>query len=299
MRCVGRPLTPPHGAGRHAARRGGALAAVLLACGMALAQDAPPPLPAAHDAPAVALAAARARWHDALADFARADREQPSARGGVLFVGSSSVRLWSGLAQDFPQWPVVSNRGFGGSTLADCGLLAHDLVTPPQPRLVLVYAGDNDLARGQAPDQVLQSFLAFVRAVRSELPRASIGFISIKPSPTRAALLERVRQANRLIATAIEGLPDTFYIDIFSPMLDGQGRPRAELFGADGLHLNADGYRLWQSVIAARESAVRGPDGLPSAGATGARGAAPAVRPGVATAVFERRGNASARRATP
>ncbi|MDB5730994.1 MAG: lipolytic protein family [Variovorax sp.] len=193
-----------------------------------------------------------ARWRTELAAFERADREQPPAGGGVLFVGSSTVRLWPHLAQDFPQWPAVVNRGFGGSTLSDCSGLAHELVGRHRPRQVVVYAGDNDLAEGQTPTQVLESFLRFEAALRAELPEADIAFVSIKPSPSRESLLEAVRRTNRLIAAAIYTLPRTRYIDVFTSMLDDAGRPRPELFRADRLHMNEDGYRLWRSVIASQ-----------------------------------------------
>ena len=195
------------------------------------------------------LTAAQARWHAALAAFASADREHMPGSDGVLFVGSSTIRLWTTLAQDFPHFPGIINRGFGGSTLADCSLFTHDLVARYRPRQVLVYAGENDLAGGQSPLQVLESFARFEKAVRAELPHARIDFISIKPSPSREVLIEKVRTTNRLIAEYVQTLHNSTYIDIHTPMLDAEGRPRTALFRADQLHLNDSGYRLWQSVI--------------------------------------------------
>jgi lysophospholipase L1-like esterase len=157
--------------------------------------------------------------------------------------------MWSRLAEDFPQAQVL-NRGFGGSTMADCSALVGQLVLPYQPRHVLVYAGDNDLAEGRTPQQVLESFQAFVQAVRAELPAARISYISVKPSPARAHLLAKARETNRLLAGWVAGLPDASYIDVHTPMLDGEGRPRAELYGPDGLHMNAEGYALWRRLIA-------------------------------------------------
>jgi lysophospholipase L1-like esterase len=208
-----------------------------LQAGSAQAQPAPSP--------------AFARWQSSLDAFALADRQQRPASDGVLFVGSSTIRLWSHLSQDFRQVPVLLNRGFGGSTMRDCNALVRELVIQYRPRHVMVYAGDNDLAEGRTPDAVVRSFENFVRSVRAELPDTRISYISIKPSPLRLALLPQVRETNALVAHYVQTVPNARYIDIFNPMLTADGLPRPELFLADRLHLNEAGYRLWQSVIAA------------------------------------------------
>lgn len=207
--------------------------------------------PDSKPAETAAYLAAHARWRGELDAFAAADRERPPAPGGVLFVGSSTIRMWSRLAQDFRQLPVVVNRGFGGSTMADCSLFAADLVVRYKPRLVLVYAGDNDLAEGRTPLQVLESFALFANTVRAGLPDTRIAYISVKPSPSREKLMPGIRETNNMIGAYLKRLPNSDYIDIFTPMLDADGRPRPALFRGDQLHLNDDGYRLWQSVIAA------------------------------------------------
>jgi len=199
-----------------------------------------------------AYLSAQARWRGELDAFAAADRVLPPAPGGVVFVGSSTIRMWSRLAQDFRQHPLVINRGFGGSTMADCSLFAAELVVRYQPRLVLVYAGDNDLAEGRTPLQVLESFAQFAGTVRAALPDTRIAYISVKPSPSREKLLPGVRETNHIIEAYLQRLPNSDYIDVYTPMLGADGRPRAELFRGDQLHLNDEGYRLWQSVIAGR-----------------------------------------------
>jgi lysophospholipase L1-like esterase len=223
-----------------------------------------------------AQAASQARWAATLAEFAAADRVAPPAAGGVLFVGSSSIRLWRELPQDFNQAPLVINRGFGGSTMADCRDFAPQLVVQYRPRHVLVYAGENDLDQGHSPEDVLASFRGFVEVVRRELPATRISYISIKPSPLRRAMLPKVRQANMLLADYVNTLPDASFIDVFTPMIDGEGQPRAELFGPDRLHMNRTGYALWRSVIASHVVAAQ----TPSVGAAAAE-AAPARPAGV------------------
>ncbi|WP_431273811.1 SGNH/GDSL hydrolase family protein [Variovorax ureilyticus] len=197
-----------------------------------------------------AYVAARAKWQKELNAFDAADRERLPAAGGVLFVGSSTIRMWPHIAQDFPQQPVVINRGFGGSTMEDASLFARDLVVRYKPRLVLVYAGDNDLAENRTPMQVLESFARFANTVRGELPDTRIAYISIKPSPSREKLTAQMREANNAIAAYLRRMPNTEFIDVYTPMLGNDGRPRPELFRADQLHMTDEGYRLWQSVIA-------------------------------------------------
>lgn len=196
-----------------------------------------------------ALPAAYARWQSSMDAFAAADQERQPQAGGVLFVGSSTIRMWSDLREDFRQVPVVINRGFGGSTMADCNYFVKNLVVQYRPRHVMVYAGDNDLAEGRTPAQVLESFQSFVAAVRTALPQTRISYISIKPSPLRAGLLPKTREANALLADYVRTLPHSDYIDIFTPMMQADGTPRGDLFGPDRLHMNDAGYDLWRSVI--------------------------------------------------
>lgn len=190
------------------------------------------------------------RWKSSLDAFAKADKEKLPPPGGVLFVGSSTIRMWTDLSRDFRHMPVVINRGFGGSSMADVHAFARELVIRYKPSQVMVYAGDNDLAEGRSPEQVLDSFKLFVAGVRSELPGTRISYISIKPSPLRDALLPKVREANALIAGHIRTLPNTGYVDVFGPMLDASGKAKAELFLPDRLHMNETGYHLWRGIIA-------------------------------------------------
>jgi lysophospholipase L1-like esterase len=228
----------------NAARRALLPIALLLAACASQAQPSP-----ADDAPTPAYLAAQTRWRGELSAFDAADRQQWPGEGGVVFVGSSTIRLWTRLAQDFPQLPVVINRGFGGSTMADCSFFAQELVLRYKPRHVVVYAGDNDLAEGRTPIQILESFAQFANTVRAALPEVRISYISIKPSPSREKLLPRMRATNDIIAAYLRRLPNSDYIDVFTPMLGADGRPRPELFRGDQLHLNDEGYGLWRSVI--------------------------------------------------
>lgn len=229
--------------------------ATLLATASALAQS---PVAVATNGPSPAYLAAHARWKASLDAFEKADKAALPAEGGVLFVGSSTVRMWTNLAQDFRNWPVVINRGFGGSTMADCSLFVRDLVVRYKPSHVLVYAGDNDLAEGRTPFQVLEDFALFVNTVQNELPDTRISYISIKPSPSRAHLLPKIRETNDIIAAYLRTQAKSDFIDIFNPMLGADGQPRPELFLPDRLHMTEAGYRVWHSVIASQVQPTAG-----------------------------------------
>ena len=222
--------------------------ACALATTLALALACAPTPDPARAAPAAA-APDPARFEPEIRRFEESDRASPPAPGGVVFTGSSSIRLWPDLAADFPGVPAL-NRGFGGSTLPEVIHFAPRVVLPYRPRLVVLYAGDNDLATGRTPRQVLEDYRAFVRLVRRELPSARIAFIAIKPSPSRWALADAQREANRLVREEVARDPGQLYVDVFTPMLGANGRPRPELFVGDSLHMTQAGYAVWRERVA-------------------------------------------------
>lgn len=189
-----------------------------------------------------------ARWRGEIDAFAAHDRREPPSAHGALFVGSSSIRKRQSLARDFPGVPVI-NRGFGGSTIPDATYYADRIVVPYRPRLIVMYAGDNDIAEGRSPQQVAGDFRAFVARVRRDLPGVPVAYVSIKPSPARWALWPRMREANTLIRDWAATQRDVRFVDVASPMLGAEGRPRAALFGEDGLHMNGAGYAVWTKAL--------------------------------------------------
>lgn len=216
------------------------LAALLLVSSQAIALET---------APAVPTQVSSAAWEQDMQRFAASDARQPPPRHGIVFVGSSSIRFWDTLAQDFAGKPVI-NRGFGGSEVRDSTWYADRIVIAYAPRQVVLYAGDNDLNSGRTPEQVRDDVVAFVQRIRRDLPEARISYLSIKPSPARAALLPSVATANRLIRDALARFSQTDYVDVHTPMLDADGKPRAQLFREDRLHMTADGYALWRKAVA-------------------------------------------------
>jgi lysophospholipase L1-like esterase len=198
-----------------------------------------------------AAASNPAQFEPEIKAFEAFDRVRPPPTNAVLFVGSSSIRLWRSLAEDLKGVPVI-NRGFGGSQMSDCVHFADRIVLRYRPREVLVYAGDNDLAAGKTPEQVRDDFAAFVRKVHAALPKTRITYLSIKPSPSRWNLAEQIRTANNLIAQLTSTDARLDFIDVFTPMLDNDGKPRPDLFVNDRLHLNKTGYELWAAIVRAR-----------------------------------------------
>lgn len=197
------------------------------------------------------LSAAPEKWAADIEKFTRADAAHPPPQNAVVFVGSSSIVKWTTLEQDFPGVKIVK-RGFGGSELADSAFYADRIVTPYRPRTVVLYAGDNDLNAGKTPEIVFADFKAFVAKVHSALPTTRIVYIAIKPSPSRWKNRANIERANALIAAECAKSGHLRYVDVWQPMLDARGQPRPELYVADMLHMNPEGYKIWTPLVAAQ-----------------------------------------------
>lgn len=186
-------------------------------------------------------------WEETIAAFEATDAKEPPAKQGVLFVGSSSIRMWD-LKKSFPGLPVI-NRGFGGSQICHATHFVDRLIAPHDPRVVVFYAGDNDIAAGKGPEQVHEDFRAFVAAVRKSLPKTPIVFIAIKPSIARWKLAEEIQAANKLIAADCEKDETLEFVDVWPAMLGEDGQPRKELLRDDRLHMTDAGYAVWTELL--------------------------------------------------
>lgn len=189
------------------------------------------------------------KWEKSIAAFEAADKKKMPKEDGVLFIGSSSIRGWKTIKQDFPKHTVI-NRGFGGSEIADSIHFANRIIHPYKPKHILLYAGDNDIARGKSAEIVLADFKKFARIIHEKTPKARISFIAIKPSLSRWKLAKKMEKANSLIRTFCSTDAHLSFIDIWKPMLGSDGKPKPELFIRDGLHLNNKGYALWTKIVA-------------------------------------------------
>jgi len=184
-----------------------------------------------------------AQWEKEIAAFEQSDLTNPPPRGAVEFLGSSTIRRWTTLAQDFPGQPVY-NRGFGGSEIADSTHFAPRIVFPYAPRMIVFRAGGNDLWAGKSPEQVFADFKKFVAVIHAQLPDTEIIFISWNPTPSRWKQHEQEKELNRLVENFVRQTPHLKYIETYDLPLGADGQPRPELFVADQLHFNAAGYKL-------------------------------------------------------
>lgn len=189
------------------------------------------------------------RFEAEIAAFERRDRTNPPPKDAILFIGSSSIRLWKTLESDFPDHKVI-NRGFGGSQIGDSVHFVDRIVITYRPKMVVMYAGGNDINSGKTPEQVASDFKAFVAKVHATLPQMRIAYISIAPNPARWAQVDRVRRANELICEFTKTNPRLTFIDVFPHMLGEDGKPRPEIFVEDRLHMNEKGYGLWREIVA-------------------------------------------------
>lgn len=187
------------------------------------------------------------RWEEAIQAFEQKDKEQQPAKRGIVFVGSSSIRMWD-LKKSFPDCDTI-NRGFGGSEVSDSIHFADRIILKHEPRVVVVYAGDNDIAKGKSPERVQDDYQKLVSLIHAKLPKTRIAFIAIKPSISRWKLVGKVRQANKMIVELSSKDERLRFVDIDKPMIGDDGMPRQELFVKDGLHLSAEGYELWTSLV--------------------------------------------------
>jgi lysophospholipase L1-like esterase len=184
-----------------------------------------------------------AKWEKEVAAYEAADRQSPPPKGGVLFIGSSTIRLWKTLAEDFPDHKVLS-RGFGGTEIVDATHFADRLIFPHEPRQIFLRAGGNDIHAGRLPNEVAIDFIEFVKKIRTRLPRTEILFIAVSPAPARWGEGDKSRELNRLIRQEALSMPRVGFVDAYDVSLTSEGRARPELFIKDRLHFAPEGYKL-------------------------------------------------------
>jgi lysophospholipase L1-like esterase len=189
------------------------------------------------------------KWEKDIAAFEEKDKASPPPTNEIVFVGSSSIRLWKS-TEAFPDLKVI-NRGFGGSEMGDAAKYAERIVLPYKPRVVVVFAGGNDINAGKSPEQVADAFKSLVGKVHAALPKTKVYYISLFPNVKRRAQDEKCCKANELIHAFTKTDERLGYIDTASKMRAADGGPRPELLRDDGLHMNDDGYTIWNEMVGA------------------------------------------------
>ena len=193
------------------------------------------------------LLAAPDKWEKDIAKFEAAAKAKPLPKGALLFVGSSSIRMWD-LKQSFPD-RVTINHGFGGSELEDSLHFADRIIIPHAPKIVFLYAGDNDINKGKTAERVVDDYQKFVKKLHRSLPKTRIVFLPIKPSLSRWEKWPEMSKANLAIQTLAKKNLLLDYLDTATPMMGKNGKPMPDLFKNDGLHLNDKGYLIWNKVL--------------------------------------------------
>lgn len=187
-------------------------------------------------------------WKE-ISAFKTADSVRAPVKNAIVFVGSSSFRMWKNIQQDFPNHNII-NRGFGGSSLPHVIEYVDEIVIPYQPKQVVVYCGENDFMTDTVTSEiVVDRFKTLFRLLRDEIPKAEILFVSMKPSPSRQHLMSEINEANQSIRRFLDKQRKGAYVNIWDPMLDKDGNPRKELFLKDMLHMNEKGYAIWQKAL--------------------------------------------------
>jgi len=187
-------------------------------------------------------------WND-IRVFKKQDSISFPPKNAILFIGSSSFTKWTDVQDYFPAYTII-NRGFGGSTLLDEIRYVNDIVFPYQPKQIIIYCGENDLASSDSVTaaMVVDRFKQLFQMIR-EKTEVPIAYVSMKPSPSRRYLFPKMREGNQLIKDFITTQKNAAFIDVHQPMLNETGEPIPEIFLDDSLHMNAKGYAIWKKEI--------------------------------------------------
>jgi lysophospholipase L1-like esterase len=187
------------------------------------------------------------RFQSEIENFINWDKKNSFPKDAILFVGSSSIRLWSS-AESYPEYAVI-NRGFGGAHISDVNYYYESVVKKYSPNLIVFYCGDNDIAAGKSAEQVYSDFQKFFQKCRDDFPGIKLIYLPIKPSLSRWTFWEKMKQVNLKIEIDATVEPNLIYVDTATSMLGEDREPKSNLFVEDGLHLNNSGYELWNSIL--------------------------------------------------
>lgn len=188
-------------------------------------------------------------WEEHFKQIHEKNRKEAPVTDCVLFIGSSTFRMWQDIQSYFPDSKIVNNA-FGGSYLSDLIYYFKDIVLPHNPRQVVIYEGDNDLCSSKTPEEFMEDAVCLTRLIQLHFPKTSIVFVSIKPSPNRnISIRTKYKSANNLLKAYADSHDGITYVSIWDQMLDDKGNPNKKYFLEDGLHMNKSGYEVWQKAL--------------------------------------------------
>jgi lysophospholipase L1-like esterase len=188
------------------------------------------------------------KWGESIAKYERQDSISMPEPGGILLLGSSSFTIWKDVGDNFPGKNIV-NRGFGGSQMSDVLYFKERLILPYQPVQLILYEGENDIANGKMPDTIFSELVQLVNWTKTHFPEIKISILSMKPSPRRWEFRETMLEMNKKLNKYAEETENIDFINIWDPLLGSNGKPVKDNYLEDLLHLNANGYKIWQKAI--------------------------------------------------
>ena len=196
------------------------------------------------------LAQEKFPFENEIKEFKKQDSVNAPAPGGILFIGSSSIRMWTDLQQRFPDKPII-RRGVGGSELQQwVKYYVPYLIYPYKPAKIFIYVGENDINDGHSAETVTDDYKHLYKMIREKLPHTKIYFMSIKPGPARFRFWPEMEKANDEIKAYVANKPRTYFIDVSTPIFkQNTNQPDSALFRPDYIHLNSEGYDRWQQVL--------------------------------------------------
>ncbi len=181
--------------------------------------------------------------------FKKLDSITPPHTNPILFIGSSSFTKWVDVKNYFPGYTIL-NRAFGGSSLPDVIHFAEEVIFKYNPKQIIIYCGENDVAANASAETVLERFKTLHTLIRTKLPKVSIVFVSLKPSPSREKFWPVMIEANGMIKQFAKKHRKTYFVDIYQSMFNSDGKIMSDIFLSDNLHMNKKGYEIWQPILA-------------------------------------------------
>lgn len=189
------------------------------------------------------------KFESSILEYEQEDKKNGYQKHGILFTGSSSIRMWKSLAEDMAPLPVI-NRGFGGSTIPEVTYYGDRIIKTYQPKIIVFYCGENDLSNDESKSKLaLKSFKQFYKYMKRNLPDTKVFFVSMKPSIRRWNYWPKIQDGNEKISRYLAEIDNYFYVDTASEMLDEDGVVHQDIFVEDNLHMNAKGYKIWTETL--------------------------------------------------
>ncbi|MFT6319734.1 MAG: lysophospholipase L1-like esterase [Granulosicoccus sp.] len=188
------------------------------------------------------------RFQNEIDNFIQQDKDHSFSKNGIMMTGSSSIRMWTSMEEDFSAFPVL-NRGFGGATIPEVLHFAGRYIFQHEPQIIVFYCGENDISEGVSPETVFASFKTFVKIIETKLPETKLVYISMKPSIARWNLWPQYQAGEKLIKEFVDGNSKIAYMDASISMLEKNGEVKKDIFIEDGLHMNAKGYEGWTNQL--------------------------------------------------